>query len=1773
MKKKVIKISLFAIFITILTVFGIFNLINNISTAANGETSTQSSAEPGKLMKGEKDPTSYNYVTNFKSYVKTDTGHHEVGGLWIPTVNTGGKEYQVYCIQPDSPIVYNYELSNYDDPAFSEPERSPQFIGCPEKDGGAHAKYYTYQKNNVPASKLQYKSPKKQNDLYNDHFYTGETVYGGADSDGGQSIRSPVKWTAVSTTKLTEAMAYIVSDEPVGKFSAKKQQAIWGLHGSGLDDGLVEENTHATTSSSELDQECRDYAEYDKKVRPENGLKPEDLTEIKNLITKVDQGSKKYTVGPYNVKYTEGIYGDIAFSGISKITVVGYNKNKTKIREDIEVEKIILKDKVTGVYEAAKKPEYFEPDETLKVDETEQIYPASEQEFQVIFSDPNAGLSDDDPNRIAYTSIKIEFKYMLANGKYTKYKGTKKYLDYSHIDINFIPNYHLGCGKTEHTHSGACQGPITDGDGNVVGSKHCGAEEHTHVTSCYYTHFDCKQNKRTTTTEKMQDIIAVDAIRSIYVQELELGKDDTKIIPITMDLGGNVWEDGLEGKESSADGKNNTGNGVDKPLKNIKVTLYEENGQIAKLAPDSNKDVMYTINPTYTNENGNYLFTGLNSMKKYYVTFEYNGQIYLPTEYGKTSYADLTNWKVTSKGTETVSDRDNYDNKFAEIRSYPENYKTSNSLGKSGTYNASYSQLDLMGYTLDENGKYHQTNTQLVDGYKYDENGLLTTEFSEGAISKAVRTYINQSRAFPTDIKVVYNTIAKDEETWKKLQFIEDCKIQSYTQAQNASSKDLYPEYTQFVINKEDYNTVEEAQNNSYDMSIITLDGKTYKPIYPAQYFVNQGLWRRQEFDVSIKKDVYRAVTKINDKTTVYKYSKRTNEDETGTNSKDGKDNNTEWDINIRMSDYDSYYGTGYTRNIYNSDYKYSSSKLGHPGDDLEVYVTYKITLKNQSLSTIAQINELVDYYDSEYELQKNLSWIIYKDDSSATNINEVVDDDTYYKLMSGKQADMTNVKASDMIKTKKTASKESMNARAITLNETSKYGQSTHSNIATSKENKSDKSDYDAVYISGLEGKKLASGENAYVYLTFKVKKDDDGIVQDEDGTAAKQNLVEVNGYETYYRDNTKLPNSVTKNSTDHAGLLDRDSNPGNLMKKDLEGDKYQKNFEDDTDEAPSLRVKLDKDSKRKINGIVWEDKRDTTVENAVIGNGIRDRGELTIRGVTVQLVEKTVDGKEYIWQETTTDKNGKYTFEEYIPGNYVVRFYYGNSKDTVDATTNRMGVSYNGQDFKSTTYQKDINQEGNTDTSGDNKGYTDIEKQNETGTYGYNIYKSDSSDTNYSDAKDLYTTKKKLEIISKSIDDNVTSDSPKKTKVSEKKDIQGRKAVIKYSEFDVINYKAEILASPDNDTSKIAELIEKTYMTAETGVIVAEFEYDRQQTDGSDNKENTSTVSNNEIKGDNSKNGTYALNNVDLGLVERPKAQLEIDKSITNIKVTLANNTVLFDVNKKGDNVVWKNHTGYNLNNTKDKKNDGKYDEFYGKSNRYNYRSEVDNIVKSADKGLVQLTMDEELMHGATIEITYRLAVTNDGEVDYKDTEFYYNGKESDKAKNIVTTNANQVVDYVANNLQFNSSDSRNNGWSVIKQNTLKGLVANNVSTNAQKFNTIIQTPGLSKDLKPGDVSEKTLVLSQLITAENKSDDLTYRNITEIVKTSNTVGRRMAYSIVGNQDPTVDAQEVDASVAEKVIILPPFGSSPIYYILGITIGLILIGGITLIIRKVLRK
>ena len=1519
-------------------------------------------------------------------------------------------------------------------------------------------------------------------------------------------------YTVAGQGKLEPWQAYVVSDEPIKAFSDEKQEALWG---------------HSTA----LYQEAQDYQDFDDQVRPKNGMDPQDTTELDDVKTKVDQNSKEYTVGPFNMTYIEGTYGNITFGGIYEMKIIGYNSEGAEVRDDIEIKQIVIDDE-------KKDPEYFEPEGELKVDETEQIYPKSEQDFEVIFDDPNAGLSADDPNRIVAISIKVTFQYMMANGEKVDLDGWKyDPLTYYHEHYDFHTEY--------------------DSEGNPI--------------ECYY----CKKTGIYDPVSK-QPVMCTDAIRSLYEQEFIVAEETP--IDITMKIGGYVWEDVLEGKESLADGKLTE---EDIKLKNVIVTLFDEDEEqvkVVKIANDPDDDIMHHINSTLTDEEGYYQFNGLDAMKKYYVQFEYNGQIYLPTDYNKPEY-NSEEWRKTSKATEETSERDGYDGNFQEIGPAPENYVSKDELGigaGSNGKNQSYTLLDLMGYELGDDGNYSKTKTQLIDGYEYDELGLQTEEYTEGEISKKIRDFIESNEAYPTDdeLKGIYEEIAGgDEETLKMLQFVEDCKIKAYTgNLVNGGEKDLYPYYDVFYVNSLPNETGRRAEYaDQYSTEDKVVAGVTYKPIYPGQFFINLGLWRRQEFDAALRKDVYKAALKINSKTVVYNYNKRQVE-EAGANNADGEDNNTYWDINVRMSDYNAYYGTGYNREIYPADYSYDSAALGHPGTDLEIYITYKLTIRNQSMSILGEIKEVVDYYDQEYTYKPNLSWIMYQTSGNSTTS---VNSDEYYSMMEQSQEVIDNESTS--------ANKFITNAQDAKANE----GKSAYGN------EKNISSQYKNLYINGLTGKKLESGETAYIYLTFEVNKDGNGRVILDGDSSPKENIAEINAYSTYYRDGTSLPNGVSKGSGDIAGLLDRDSTPGNFDSEDYNDKPYEKNFEDDTDRAPSLRVILDEEAIRKVNGTTWEDERTETVGDAVIGDGIRQDDEIKISGVTVQLVEKCVDGTEYIWQETTTGTDGRYEMEGYIPGDYVIRFYYGDTVKTV-VPSDQQQVSYNGQDFKSTTYQSSVNgdgidQEGATDTKGRYNGYTDTEKQNVSGTYnptngkptedtfGYNIYKSDSDSTNYSDAKDIWSTENRNGLTIKGL-------------IQSARLIQGRQDVINYSNIDVTNHKAEVLASPyqrpsyngttytdEQMNALYEELMNNTYMTAETGIIVVEFEYDRQQSDGLKETENNSSNSSKDyVDEDNRYNTNFTLNDIDLGLTERPKAQLEIDKSITNVQVTLANNSILFDINEAANNAIWQDHDEYNIEEEMD---DGKYEEYYGEDHRYAFREEIDDIVQNTDKGLIQLTMDQELMHGATIQITYNVKITNVGETDYVDDatkDFYYKGDTD--GTHISTTLTDQVVDFVQNNLQFEAANQYNSeaGWQVISGTdlTTQGLMNANLQNNLAQFNTIVQTESFNDTaLKPGEEVSRTIVLSQLITPENTEDDLTYDNMVEIVKTTNEVGRRMAFSVVGNQDPTSETpSEVDANVAEKVVILPPFGEVRIYYIVGALVAAILIVGIVLIKKKVLK-
>ena len=847
-----------------------------------------------------------------------------------------------------------------------------------------------------------------------------------------------------------------------------------------------------------------------------------------------------------------------------------------------------------------------------------------------------------------------------------------------------------------------------------------------------------------------------------------------------------------------------------------------------------------------------------------------------------------------------------------------------------------------------------------------------------------------------------------DTELKNELGYFEDYNKLTYQNRKKEAISCAISAYTGHQNGKDFYYSHYSAPSSVDNVTINTIDF---------------GITKRIEFDMKLEKDVYAATVTVNGKTQIYGYNKKKIQDsikdripnyESLSETKKEEALN-KWTITVVKGDYQ--------RAIAEPDYNFAGV---NGNGKLELYVTYKIAVKNQSMSMLGEVTKIKDYYDSTYTYVPELSWISSKNYSTK---------------------DLTDVRGRII--------NSLQNSKEISNEETNESTVSAYDNVTNNTLD---------IALSG----KLQSGEAKYLYLTFKVKKDEKGVIE-----GVKTNTAEISAFKSYYKNGTVLPcyngenEYEVKNNTTIAGRVDRDSIPNNLNKSN--GPK-----EDDEDKAPGLNAKVEGD--RTITGFVWEDARNNNVEGSMIGNGMYKQGSqdigdkdinindengntiikielLEVNGVNEKskyegLAQENLDYKDKVVRiiDKPQQINGNtFTFNNVVAGDYIVKFTYGDGS-----------VKYNGQDYKTTIFKD----------------------------YGDNIEYNSTQNSNLSGAADVWSEREKLNNSSKTMK----------------------------------NTKAKSLADKENCS-----------MTAETKKIVAEIEMNSKGI----TEDATYSMPN------------YTISGVNLGLVERPKAQLELNKTVSNVKVTLADGSILFDASQgvNVDNVAWQQNTNKN-------------------------------------RGLIQLSMDQEIMHGASIQITYKLTVKNVGEVDYEGKEFYYTGKNHG---NTVTTTPNTVVDYVSNNLQFNGKN--NTGWEVVNADTLykdgyidqavkaTARAEDKVKTKAQKINTIVKTDALNTALEPGKSVDTTLVLTQVITPENKNDNLTYSNIAEIVEVSNTVGRKMAFSIVGNQDPTANTpSEIDASIAEKIVILPPFGDGNIvYYILGAVVGIILIGGITLIIKKVL--
>ena len=326
------------------------------------------------------------------------------------------------------------------------------------------------------------------------------------------------------------------------------------------------------------------------------------------------------------------------------------------------------------------------------------------------------------------------------------------------------------------------------------------------------------------------------------------------------------------------------------------------------------------IAATTTDDNGEYLFQNQNAMNQYYVKFTYNGQYYQPTVYNVNRQD--SNWDNTSKGLDILTERDTFNASFREIGSAPKNSVTTN-----------------------KPSEMH-TREELEKSGKIDKFGNINGQVDDQGERKSDDEYVNQSM------------------------------MNAYT-CNGTTKKDLYPGFQVFVT--EDF--LNAKSNTAQILKFVAAQKiETLYKNPDVMHHINLGLVLREQLDLALRKDVYKATLEINGKTQVYKYNKRENLETDAAG-------NSYWEIKTRISD--GYYSYDYSRELYREDYDYKVNNyqivdnattldnLGLSEDsELKVYVTYKFTIRNRSENIAAAVTEVVDYYDADYTYVQDRSYL-----------------------------------------------------------------------------------------------------------------------------------------------------------------------------------------------------------------------------------------------------------------------------------------------------------------------------------------------------------------------------------------------------------------------------------------------------------------------------------------------------------------------------------------------------------------------------------------------------------------------------------------------------------------------------------------------------------------------------------------------------------------------------------------------------------------------------
>ena len=681
------------------------------------------------------------------------------------------------------------------------------------------------------------------------------------------------------------------------------------------------------------------------------------------------------------------------------------------------------------------------------------------------------------------------------------------------------------------------------------------------------------------------------------------------------------------------------------------------------------------------------------------------------------------------------------------------------------------------------------------------------------------------------------------------------------------------------------------------------------------------------------------------------------------------------------------------------------------------------------------------------------------------------------------------------------------------------------------------------------LEDRKISAGKREVLEVTFRTDANTIAKILNNPTGIKFDFMAEVKTYSTYANNEE---NAFNRAEGIYAyASIDKNSAARNAQVQiDTDDSFVTDTFENDTTIAPTF--KLSKGTQTELSGIVYEDSPKESTPIKISGNNIYERvgdgiynNENVMANVLVELLSVPMENGQYdsdtartgengqqaydvakLYQEnkttqgesskvlarTYTNEKGEYKFEGLTAGNYVIKYTYGKNMKDVDENgqekgTIRSATAIYTSDGKTKLKEIEAREYKSTViTSGEISNAMNITdgKAHLNGDYSWFLK---SPETRYSDAVDDVEYRANLEKEAK------------------------------------INY--EILKGT------------KTYVYENMEAYTPYFKLGVEEFN---DQQSGATL---ETQEDGTLNSVFTIDNVDFGLIERPIVDLQVDKVITGLKVSLGNGQVLINGDPSKESLPY---------------------------------------VRTGLDDFVPIEMDTELLQNATIEEEYTIKITNNSELDYsiypiwgtdntqkvalRRNYYYYGTQEGLTTDEAVTARIDVLGDYIGSELTADENTmpewnkraieelTSYNGTNLLstdnnKEKTLRDGKYTIYTTNTfNNPNEEIVTIGKTKSIAYK-VSRLLAVNTDTMKYTNDVEILQYSGYSQNKDRTENTYNRVKDTTPGNLVPGGAMEDDEDSV--RTTITPPTGTiiSRWLYVTTVAAGLILVGATIIFIRK----